>query len=101
MLGPVSARRLPKFTLEGTIESCFGFVSDVGGDFRDTPRGPFERPRGQLKPPAGQVRHRRLGEISGKALHESGTRNAHLVRQIRDCPRMGNAAMKQSEARSN
>ena len=98
MIAAVSAWRLPKLTLECAIEGRLRFVSDVGGDFRDASRCLFERSRGQLKPPAGQIRHRRLGEISGKALHQSGPRNAHLVREIRDRPRMGNAAVQQAEA---
>ena len=101
MLAAVSARRLPKLTLECAIKGRFRFVSDVGGDFRDASRCPFERSRRQLKPPAGQIRHGRLGEISGKALHQSGPRNAHLVREIRDRPRMGDAAMQQAEAFSH
>jgi len=39
------ARRLPELTLECAIESRFRLVSDVGGDFRDASRCPFERPR--------------------------------------------------------
>jgi hypothetical protein len=42
----VSAGRLPELTLECAIESCFRFVSDVGGDVRDASRRPFERSRG-------------------------------------------------------
>jgi len=98
MIAAVSAWRLPKLTFKCAIESRFRFVSDVGGDFSDTSRCPFERSRGQLKPPAGQICHRWLGEISRKALHESGPRDAYLVREIRDRPGMGNAAVEQGEA---
>ena len=38
MIAAVAARRLPKLTLECPIESSFGFVSDIGGDFRHAPR---------------------------------------------------------------
>jgi hypothetical protein len=98
MIAAVSARRLPKLTLECAIERGFRFISDLGSDFRNAARRFFERPRRQLEPPAGQIRNGWLGEISGKALHQGGPRNAHLVREIRDRPRMGNAAMQQSEA---
>lgn len=72
MIAAVSARRLSKLTLECAIEGRLRFVPDVGCDFRDAPRCLFERPRGQLKPPAGQIRHGWLGEVPGKALHQSG-----------------------------
>jgi len=98
VIDAVSAWGLPKRALECTIEGRFRFVSDVGGDFRDASRSPFERSRRHVKPPAGQIGHRRLGEIAGKALHKGGPRNAHLVGKIRDGPGMGNAAMQQSEA---
>ena len=98
MLAAMLAGRLPEFTLERAIEGRLRLVSDFGGDFRDAPGRIFERPRGQLKPPARQVCHGRLGEISGKALHQGGSGNAHLACQIRDGPGMANAAMKQSEA---
>ena len=42
MIAAVSARRLPKLSLEGAIESGLGFVSDVSGDFRDAPGCLFE-----------------------------------------------------------
>jgi hypothetical protein len=35
MIAAVSARRLPKLTLEGAIEGSLRFVSDVCRDFRD------------------------------------------------------------------
>src|SRR5688500_12089929 len=98
MVAAILSRRLPKFTLERTIECRLRLVSDLGGDFRDAPWCISERSRGQLEPPAGQVCHWRLGQISGKALHEGGSGNAHLASQIRDGPRMANAAMKQAEA---
>jgi len=97
-IATVSAGRLAKLALECPIEGRFRFVSDVGGDFRDAARGLFERSRRQLKPPAGQVCHGRLGEIFGKALHQSGARKSHLLGEIRDRPRMGNAAMQQAQA---
>ena len=42
MIAPVSAWRLPKLTFECAIEGSFRFVSDVGGDFRNASRCPFE-----------------------------------------------------------
>src|SRR5207249_3247180 len=96
MIAAVPAWRLSKLTLECAIEGRFRFVSDVGGDFRNASRCHFEYSRGRLKPPAGQVSHGRLGKIAGKALDESGPRNAHLIREISDCPRMDDAAMQQA-----
>src|SRR5438874_4285397 len=98
MIAAVLAWRLPKLTLEGAIESRFRFVSDISGYLRDAPRRPFERSSGQLKPPARQIRDGRLGKISGKALHQGGPRNAYLIREVRDRPRIGKAAMHQSQA---
>jgi hypothetical protein len=42
MIAAVPAWRLSKLTLECAIEGSFRFVSDVGGDFRNTSRSPFE-----------------------------------------------------------
>jgi len=81
MIAAVPAWRLSKLTLECAIEGSFRFVSDVGGDFRNASRCHFEYSRGQVKPPAGQVSHGRLGKIAGKALDESGARNADLIRE--------------------
>ena len=81
MIAAVPAWRLSKLTLECAIEGSFRFVSDVGGDFRNASRCHFEYSRGQVKPPAGQVSHGRLGKIAGKALDESGPRNADLIRE--------------------
>lgn len=93
MAGAVAAGRQPKLTLECPIESCFRFVPAVGGNVGDATRCLFERSRRQVKPPAAQIRHGRLREITDKALHESGPRNAHFVRKMSDRPRIGNAAM--------
>jgi hypothetical protein len=98
MTDPVSAGRLSKLALKCAIEGSLRFVSDVGGDLRDAPRCTFERPRRQVKPPPSQIRHGWLGEVSSKVLNQRGPGNAHLKRQIRDRPRMGNAAVKQPEA---
>ena len=95
MLAAVSAWRLPELPLECAIEGSFRFVSDLGGDFCDAPRSPLERSSGHLKPPAGQVRHRWLGEIACEALHQGGPRNAYLIDEALNCPRMGNAAVQQ------
>jgi SAM-dependent methyltransferase len=99
VIDAVSARGLPKRALECAIEGRFRFISDLGGDFRDASRSPFERSRRHVKPPARQIRHGRLGEIAGKAFHKGGSGNAHFVGEIRDGPWMGNAAMQQCEAR--
>jgi hypothetical protein len=98
MVAAVAAWRLPELTFECAVESCLRFISDARSDVRDASRCPFERLCGQLKPPASQVRHRWFGEVSRKALHQCGPRNAHLVREVRDRPRMGNAAVQQSKA---
>ena len=42
MIAAVSARRLPKLPLECAIEGSLRFVSDLGGNFRHTPRGSFQ-----------------------------------------------------------
>jgi hypothetical protein len=96
MVAAVSAWRSPKLTFECAIEGSFRLVSDIGGNVRDPARCLLEPLGGQLKPPSRQICHRWLGEVSGKALHESGPRDAHLIRKSRYRPRMGNAAMEQS-----
>ena len=53
MVAAVSPRGLSELPLECAIEGRFGFVADVGGDFRDAARCVFKRPCAQLKPPAG------------------------------------------------
>jgi hypothetical protein len=87
-----------EFALEGAAEGGFRFVADISGDFRHSLRRALKRPCRQLKPPARQVGHGRLGKISCKALHERGPGNAHLVRQIRNRPGVGDAVVHQAEA---
>src|ERR1700751_2414499 len=94
----VLARRAPILALERPIEGRLRFVSDIGGDVRDTSRCLFERPCGHLKSPTRQVRHWRLRQISSEPLHESRPRNSHFVCEIGDRPRLGNAAVEQSKA---
>src|SRR5215472_18704483 len=72
MIAPVSSWRLTELTLECSIERRFGFVSDIGGDVRDTTRGLFERSGGDLKSPACQIRHGRLVEISSESFDQGG-----------------------------
>jgi hypothetical protein len=98
MIAPISPGRLTKLALECAIEGRFGFVSYVGGDVRGTSRCLFERSCGNLKSPTRQVRHRRLRKISSETLHQSGPRNSHFVREIRDRPWVRKAAVEQSEA---
>src|SRR5690348_14046498 len=97
-IAPVPAGRLAELALERAVEGCFGFVSHIGGNLGDTSGRLFERPRGNLKSPTRQVRHRGLGKISSETVHQGGTRNSHLGGQIRDGPRVSNAAVKQGQA---
>src|SRR5579883_1606137 len=98
LLEAVAARRIPKLTFESATEGRFRLVSHFSRNFGNAARRILQRARTQVKPPASQIRHGRLGKVPGKTLDESSPGNAHLVRQIRDRPRMGNAAVQQSEA---
>ena len=96
MVAAVSTRGPSELPFEGSVESSFGLISDIARNFRDASRCLFKRPRGQLQPPARQVRHRWFREIAGEPLHQSGPRNANFIRETRDRPRMGDAAMHQT-----
>ena len=71
MIAAVLTRRPSELALESPVESCFRFIPDVAGDFRDTSRCLFQGSRRQLKPPARQVRHRWFRKISSEPLHQS------------------------------
>ena len=97
LIAAVPAWRLPELAFECTTEGRFRFVPDVSGNIRDASRRSLERSGSQLKPPSGEIGHGWLGEISGEAVHQSRSRNAHFVREVRDRPGMGDAAMQESE----
>src|SRR5205809_1102742 len=98
MVASIFPRRLPKFALECTIEGCLRLISDFSGDFGNASWRTLKRPRCQLKSPARQICHGWFGEISRKAFDQGGPGNAYFLRKVGDCPRMGNAAVEQSEA---
>src|SRR5215813_6063738 len=97
-MAAVAPRRLSELPLECAIERRFRLIPDIRRNVRYASRCLFQRSCRHLKPPACQVRHRRLRKISGEALHQSGARDAHFVRQNRDRPLVSDAAVKQCEA---
>ena len=93
-LAPGSRRHTYEF-LERAVECGFGFVANLGAGMRKA-CALFDQPRSKLKPPARHVLHRRnfneLGEPSGKG----GAREADLLCQPVEGPRLGRPSMDQA-----
>ena len=87
----------PKLTFEGAVKGRLRLIADFSSDLRNATARGLEHLRAELKPPACQVGNGGFREITPETLGQYGARNAHLVRERRNRPRMRWLAMQQGQ----